>query len=480
MRSFTPLAPLAAIVALGAALLPGSAVASRAAPPPVDADAVQQVAERLRSEEQATQGAYERLAWLCDRIGHRLSGSPGAAAAVGWALETLRKDGLKEVRAEKVMVPHWVRGTAEMSLVAPVARPLAGLALGMSVPTPLEGVDGEIVEVDSMEALKSLGEKVRGRIVLFNRAIWRDPNGDGYGQVSPLRHAGPSQAARQGAVATLIRSLGTLAGRLPHTGTLSYADDAPRIPAAAIAQEDADLIHRLLAAGGKVRVRMRLDCRTLPDAESANAVGELRGRDRPEEIVLLGAHLDSWDVGCGAHDDGAGVVMVLESMRLLQALDLRPRRTIRAVLFMNEENGVRGGKAYAADHAAELPRHVAALEADRGAGKPLGFSVGADAGGAETLRRLAQGLAAVGAVEIDDKGEGGVDIARLRAAGVPLLGLRSDMSTYFDWHHSEADTLDKIDRGALADNVVAMAAMAWALAEMDPPLPRQPPPPAQP
>lgn len=480
MRSFPLCAPLPAVVALCAALLPAAAEASRAAPPPVDATTVRQVAERLRSEEQASQGAYERLAWLCDRIGHRLSGSPGAAAAVGWALQTLRQDGLKEVRAEKVMVPHWVRGTAEMALVAPVTRPLAGLALGMSVPTPPEGVDGEIVEVDSMEALKNLGEQARGRIVLFNRAIWRDPNGDGYGQVSPLRHAGPSQAARQGAVATLIRSLGTLPGRLPHTGTLSYADDAPRIPAAAIAQEDADLIHRLLAAGGKVRVRMRLDCRTLPDAESANAVGELRGRERPEEIVLLGAHLDSWDVGCGAHDDGAGVVMVLESMRLLEALDLRPRRTVRAVLFMNEENGVRGGKAYAADHAAELARHVAALEADRGAGKPLGFSVGAGAGGAETLRRLAQGLAAVGAVEIEDNGEGGVDVSRLRPAGVPLLGLRSDMSAYFDWHHSEADTLDKIDRAALADNVVAMAAMAWALAEMDAPLPRQPPQPSQP
>ena len=483
MRLFKPVvlsALLLAVVAPSSLMLSFAADRSPAAPAGdatrVDAAAVQRVAERLRAEEQASQGAYARLEWLCDRIGHRLSGSPGAAAAVGWALGTMRKDGLKEVRAEKVMVPHWVRGTAEIALTAPVTRPLAALALGMSVPTPPEGVEGEILEVDSMDALTILGEKARGRIVLFNKAIWRDPNGGGYGEVSPLRHAGPSQAARQGAVAMLIRSLGTLPGRLPHTGALSYADDAERIPAAAIAQEDADLLHRLIASGERVRVRMRLDCRTLADAESSNAVGELRGRERPEEIVVLGAHLDSWDVGTGAHDDGAGVVMVLESLRLLKALDLRPRRTVRAVLFMNEENGVRGGKAYAADHAAELPRHVAALEADRGAGRPLGFSIGAGPGGAETLRRLAQGLAAIGATEIEDNGEGGVDISRLRPAGVPLLGLRSDMTSYFDWHHSEADTLDKIDRAALIDNVVAMAAMAWALAEMEPPLPRHPSP----
>jgi Zn-dependent M28 family amino/carboxypeptidase len=206
-------------------------------------------------------------------------------------------------------------------------------------------------------------------------------------------------------------------------------------------------------------------------------VGEWRGRERAEEIVLLGAHLDSWDVGAGAHDDGAGVVMVLEALRLLKALDLHPRRTLRAVLFMNEENGTRGGKGYAADHAEELARHVAAIEADRGAGPPLGFSIGAGPGGAEAVRALAQGLAAIGATEITDGGEGGVDISRMRAAGVPLLGLRSDMTGYFDWHHSQADTLDKIDRTALADGVVAMAAMAYALAEIDPPLPRLPPQP---
>jgi hypothetical protein len=471
--------PAAATAILLCAAFAAASAGAAAAPAarPLDAAAIQEIVARLRAEEQASQGAYGKLAWLCDRIGPRLSGSPQAAAAVGWAAETMRRDGLKEVRQEPVLVPHWIRGTEEIALTTPMSRPLAGLALGMSVPTPPEGIAGEVVEVDSMDALKSLGDSVRGRIVLFNKPIWRDRDGEGYGKVSPLRHAGPSQAARQGAVATLIRSLGTLDARLPHTGTLSYDDDAPRIPAAAIAAEDAEHIHRLLAAGETVRVRLRLDCRTLPDAPSANVVGEWRGRERPEEIVLLGAHLDSWDVGTGAHDDGAGVVIVLEALRLLKALDLHPRRTLRAVLYMNEENGVRGGKGYVADHAAELARHVAAIEADRGAGPPLGFSVGAGPGGAEAVRALASGLAAIGATEITDGGEGGVDISRMNTAGVPLLGLRCDMTGYFDWHHSQADTLDKIDRVALADGVVAMAAMAYALAEIDPPLPRLPPKP---
>ena len=469
--------PSPAVSALLLGLLLATGAVAAPAPRPPDATALEEIAARLRAEERSSQGAYEKLAWLCDRIGPRLSGSPQAAAAVGWGAATMRRDGLKEVRQEEVKVPHWIRGDAEIALVTPVSRPVAALALGMSVATPPEGLTGEVVEVDSMEALKALGDRARGRIVLFNKAIWRDRDGEGYGKVSPLRHAGPSQAARQGAIATLIRSLGTLDARLPHTGSLSYEEDAPRIPAAAVAAEDADHIHRLIASGETVRVRMRLDCRTLADAASANVVGELRGRERPDEIVVLGAHLDSWDVGCGAHDDGAGVVIVLESLRLLKALDLRPRRTLRGVLYMNEENGVRGGKGYAADHDPELGRHVAAIEADRGAGPPLGFSIAAGPGAADAVRALALGLATLGATEVTDGGDGGVDISRMRKAGVPLLGLRSDMSRYFDWHHSEADTLDKIDRDALADNVVAMAAMAWALAEIDPPLPRLPPQP---
>jgi len=434
----------------------------------------ERVAARLIAEEMVSSGAFRKLAWLTDRIGPRLSGTPQAEQAVTWAIEEFRRDGMSGVRAEKVMVPRWERGTAEVAIVSPVSQPLATLALGMSVPTPPEGITAEVVEADSFDALHALGERVRGRIVLFNKATRPDPHGTGYGENGSLRYRGPSEAAKQGAVAMLIRSLGTLQARLPHTGALGYLEDVPRIPAAAIAAEDAELIHRLLHGGETVRVQVRLGCRTHPDVESANVVAELRGRSLPDEIVVIGAHLDSWDVGTGAVDDGAGVAVTMEALRLLKSLGLRPRRTIRAVLFMNEENGVRGGKAYAADHEDELLRHVAAIESDSGAGRPLGFSVTAGDGGVEAVRDLARPLAGLGAGDVK-AGGGGTDIAPMQPAGVPVIGLRQDMTRYFDWHHTEADTLDKVDPTELAHNAVAMAFMAWALAEREAPLPRVPP-----
>jgi Zn-dependent M28 family amino/carboxypeptidase len=276
-------------------------------------------------------------------------------------------------------------------------------------------------------------------------------------------------------VAALVRSLGTLRARLPHTGTLVYADDAPKIPAAALAEEDALLLHRLLGAGETVRVHLSLGCATLPDAESANVVAELRGRERPDEIVVIGGHLDSWDLGDGAIDDGAGVAMAMEALRLLKHLDLVPRRTIRAVLFMNEENGVHGGKTYVETHKDEMGRHVAAIESDSGADHPLGFRVAAGPGGDVSARTLAAPLALLGASDVKTADDAGTDIGPMKAAGVPLLGLRQDVTHYFDWHHTAADTLDKVEPRALAENAAAMAFMAWALAENPDPLPRIPP-----
>ena len=435
----------------------------------------ERVAARLLAEEMVSQGAWRKLAWLADRIGARLSGTPQAEQAVAWAIGEFRRDGLSRVRGEKVMVPRWERGEARAALVAPVSRSMAVLALGMSEATPPAGITAEVVEADSFDALHALGDKVRGRIVLFNKVTRPDPHGAGYGETSTLRHRGPSEAAKQGAVAMLIRSLGTLNARLPHTGSLSYLEDVPRIPAAAITAEDADLIHRLQQAGETVTVHLRLGCRTHPDAESANVVAELRGRSRPDEIVLIGAHLDSWDVGTGATDDGAGVAVTMEALRLLKTLGLTPRRTIRAVLFMNEENGLRGGKTYAADHQEELQRHVAAIESDSGAGRPLGFFVNAGEGGAEVVRTLARPLLGLGLEDVRVGTDGGSDIAPLKAAGVPTIGLRQDMTHYFDWHHTEADTLDKVDPAELAKSAVAMAYVAWALAGSEPPLPRVPP-----
>jgi hypothetical protein len=456
------LAAAMATVALGATSAPGTR-----------AGALHAIAGRLHADETASQGAWKKLALLTDHVGARLSGSPQADKAVVWALQEFARDGFADARAEKVMVPHWERGEGSGTIVSPVEMPLALLALGLSDGTPPEGITGEVVEADSFDTLKALGDKARGKIVLVNKPMRRAPDGSGYGEVAPLRGRGPSQAARQGAVAFLIRSLGTLAARLPHTGATHYDDDAPRIPAAAIAEEDADRIHRLLAAGETVRVRLTLGCRMLPDAPSANVVAEWRGSKRPDEVVVISGHLDSWDVGAGAEDDGAGVVMAMESLALLKRLDLRPARTVRAVLYMNEENGTRGGHGYADQHAEEMAKHVAALEADSGAGPWLGYSVLSGPGGPATVRDLAQALG--DGHEVKDGGEGGTDIGPMRAAGVPLLGVRFDMTHYFDWHHTMADTLDKIDPGNLAEGVVAMALMGYALADLETPLPRIPP-----
>jgi Zn-dependent M28 family amino/carboxypeptidase len=273
----------------------------------------------------------------------------------------------------------------------------------------------------------------------------------------------------------MIRSLATADLRLPHTGAMAYEDGAPRIPAVAISPEDAELIHRFLVAGETVTVTFTTSCKNLPDAESANVIGEIRGSETPDEVVVIGGHLDSWDVGTGAQDDGAGCAITMEAMRLIRSLGLNPKRTIRAVLFTNEENGLRGGKAYADTHAAELGKHVAAIESDSGGARPLGFGVSAGVGGTDVVKKLAAPLAPFAADDVQDGG-GGADISSMATAGVPQLGLRQDATHYFDIHHTMADTLDKVDAHDLAMNATAMAAMAWELANLDPTLARYTPP----
>lgn len=425
--------------------------------------------------------AHRTLAYLCDRIGPRLSGSAGLERAVAWTADEMRRAGLDRVRTEKVMVPRWVRGLERGEIVSPVEHPLAMTALGGSDPTPGSGITAEVIETVDLDSLRALGaEKVRGKIVLFNKKMLRNGGAaNGYGAAVPARTDGAIEAAKLGAVATLLRSLGTAPYRLPHTGAMRYQDGVPRIPAAAVSEEDADLLHRLLESGDRVRVRLELGCRNHPDVESANVVADLVGRERPEEIVLIGAHLDSWDLGTGATDDGAGVVIVMETMRLLRSLDARPRRTIRAVLFTNEENGLRGGKGYAADHAAKLGRHVAAIESDSGGARPKGFGVSGGPGSVEIVRGIAAALRGIGAAEVTDGG-GGADISPMKDAGVPQMNLRQDSTYYFDYHHTAADTLDKVDPGELALNVAAMAVMAYGLAEREEPLPRLPPPASKP
>jgi hypothetical protein len=391
---------------------------------------------------------------------------------VAWALRAFRADGL-EPWAEAVVVPAWRRGEEQAELLAGgvVARPqhLAVTALGNSPGTAAGGLTAEVVEVRSLQEAAALGERARGRLVFFNHSMG---SGHGYGDTAQLRMKGPATAARLGAAGALVRSLATASLRDPHTGMTSWAGVAAPIPAAAVSVEDAELLHRLLARG-PIRVHLTLGCglATPPTVESANVLAEVRGRERPEEVVVIGAHLDSWDLGTGAVDDGAGVVMVMEAMRQLARQPVAPRRTVRAVLFMNEENGLEGGLDYARRHAAELPQHVAAIEADSGAGQPLGFSVTSGEGGQALLTRLVVPLASLGATRVTGHG-GGADIGPMGKAGVPVLGLVQETARYFDWHHSAADTFDKVLPAELTAAAAAMTVMAWQLAESSEVLPR--------
>jgi carboxypeptidase Q len=429
-----------------------------------------QVAEQLIGAALTDGHAYARLAELTDTIGQRLSGSEGADAAVRWARRGFEADGVK-VWLEPVKVPHWVRGEGSARVLASDTRreqKLAVLALGGSVATAPEGLSAEVVEVRSLEEVAALGDKVKGKVVFFNHSMAETKD---YGPAAALRTRGASVAAKAGAVGMLIRSLATASLRSPHTGALRYDEGVPAIPAAAVSVEDGELLHRLLGSG-PVTVELKLSCQTLPDADSFNVVAEVKGREKPREVVLLGAHLDSWDVGTGAHDDGAGVTMVMETARLLARLKPAPRRTVRVVLFMNEENGLRGGRAYAEAHAAELGEHVAALEMDSGGGKPLGVVLRAGPGGDALVKPWLRPLEALGAGVLLPGEAGGADISPLLPARVPFVGVRVDASRYFDVHHSDADTLDKVDPGELARSTAALAWVSYVLAEVPGVLPR--------
>lgn len=447
--------------------MPAPETAAATAPATPIADAYRDVAGRILQAALADhEDSYAKLAYLTDRIGHRLSGSVGLERAVAWAARVMQEEGHENVRADKVMVPHWVRGKESAALLAPVERPLHVLGLGNTVGTGPRGVTAEVVVADSFEQLEAMGrDAVAGKIVLYNKAMphYHPDTGSGYGEVSAYRMNGPSRAARLGARAVLLRSVTARSLRSPHTGTLIYEDDTPRIPAAAITTEDADLIARLAAAGTAPRVQLTLGARMLPDAASANVLAELRGSERPDEVIVIGAHLDSWDVGQGAHDDGAGCITMMHALTLLRRLDLRPRRTIRVVLFTNEENGIRGARAYARDHGAE--DHVMALESDSGAFAPLGFRVQAGDPALAQMRDIVTLLAPIDATWAE-QGFSGVDIMPLAQAGVPTLGLEVDGATYFDYHHTHADTLDKVDPAQLARNVAAVAVVAYVIADM--------------
>jgi hypothetical protein len=448
------------------AVLLAAAVTDAGAPKVDLAARYRAAASKIIDAALADDGAWKKLAYLCDRIGARPSGSAALGEAARWAKSALAADGHENVQTEEVKVPHWVRGSEEAALLAPVARSLSVIGLGGTVSTPRAGITAEVVVAPTFEALEAMGDKVKGKIVLFSHRLEPVEPGHlpGYGTAVVYRGAGPSRAAKQGAVAVLLRSLATRSLRSPHTGALRYDPKVPSIPAAALATEDADLLVRLVEAGDTVKVRLKLASRTLSDATDANVLAELRGRERPEEIVLVGAHLDSWDVGQGAHDDGAGVAMAMQALTVLRRLGLVPRRTIRVVLFTNEETAGRGAQGYAQRHRAELPGHVAALETDTGGGRPLGLSVAEGKPGVEVLRQIVALTARVGADRAATGGHPGADLGPLE--GVPLVAYDVEASRYWDYHHSQADTLDKVDPTDLRKNVAALAVTAYVLADM--------------
>ena len=433
-------------------------------PPTVKIDAYRAAAARIIGAALTSDRAYSRLAHLTDHIGNRLSGSKSLEQAIQWAIAEMKRDGLDNVRAEKVMVPHWVRGDESLEMLMPVPRKLQMLGLGNSIGTPAEGVTAEVVVVRDFTELDQLGERVRGKIVVYNVPFTN------YGATVIYRLQGASRAARYGAVAALVRSISPVSLQTPHTGAMNYDPNQPKIPIAAITIEVAEFLQRMNNRGDHPALRLKMDAKFLPDAESANVIAEIKGSEKPDEVVVIGGHLDSWDVGQGAHDDGGGCIVAWEAVRLLKELGLRPRRTIRVVLFTNEENGSRGGNGYHDAHRAELPKHIFAIESDSGVYKPEGFGL------AETaplqvrsnLQEIAKLLSGIGADGIAANG-GGADISPMMHEGVVGASLDVDGTHYFDIHHTQADTLDKIDPRELALCVATMAVMAYTVADLPEP-----------
>jgi carboxypeptidase Q len=430
-------------------------------------DQYRDAASRLIDASLSDQGGMEKLAYLCDRIGNRLSGSPTLDKAVVWAAAQMKADGLVNVVTPRVKVPHWVRGNESAALLEPVNKPLTILGLGGSIATPKRGITAGVVPVSSFEDLDKKGRAgIEGKIVLFNVPY------EGYNRTVVYRTTGPSRAARLGAVAVLVRSVTPISLQSPHTGALEYADGFPKVPAAAVTIEDALLIQRLVDAGNPVTAHLEMEAHTLPDADSANVIGEIPGRERPDEVVVIGGHLDSWDVGAGAQDDGSGCITALEAAHIIHVLGLTPRRTLRVVFWTNEENGGAGGDAYREWAGDTVRNHVAAIEMDGGAEKPTGFGLSASGDLQSMLGRVREIGTLLDRIDAGSiqPGGGGADIAPIMVDGVPGLALRTVGTHYFDWHHSRADTTDKVKLEDLRANIAAMAVMAYVLADMPAPL----------
>jgi carboxypeptidase Q len=411
--------------------------------------------------------SYENLDFLTTKIGSRLSGSTGAAAAVEWCRGVL--SGLSDtVIMQPVMVPHWVRGGQETGRILSARRgviPVNVCALGNAVGTGNRGVSGLVVEVSDFEQLKKLGTKnIQGKLVFFNRPM--DPTlihtFDAYSAAVDQRASGPSEAAKYGAIGVIVRSMSTNIEDYPHTGSLVYAADVPQLPAIAISTLHADLLHQILEEEKDLRFFFETDCEMLPDAPSYNVIGEIEGTEKPDEIIVVGGHLDSWDLAQGAHDDGAGIVQSIEVLRLLKLIGYKPKRTIRAVMYMNEENGLRGAEEYARLARLDHRKHIAAIESDEGGFTPRGFNMNASEQVRQKIKSWRPLLEAYGLTNFDLPG-GAADIGPMEADGVPCVGYMPDSQRYFDYHHTKEDTFDKVDQRELELGAAAMASLVYLI-----------------
>jgi hypothetical protein len=431
--------------------------------------------KRLREAALTDPYAFNELRHLTDNIGPRLSGSPQAQQAVNYVAAEMRALGA-EVTLEKAMVPHWVRGSETAELVAwpgqasGTTQKIVLTALGGSVATPVEGLTAEVLVVDNWQALRDLQPgAVKGKILLFNRVFDKQLAEQGRGLDAYIgsvvyRAAGPIAGAAQGAGAVLVRSAGGADFRLPHTGVTQYAPGTPKIPAAAVTAEDADLLKNLTSQG-HVTMHLTLTPQTLPDAESYNVIADWKGTDHPEQLVIVSGHLDSWDLGTGAIDDGAGVAVSMQAIQLMKNLGIRPKRTVRFVAWMCEEEGSQGAAAYMADHAADVPNHVGAIESDLGADHPTGIYYSGKKELGQWLRPVSQVLDAIGAETLVNAPETGEDIGGLTEKGVPSFAPLQDSRFYFNYHHTAADTFDKIDMRHLNENAAVVTVLAYALAD---------------
>jgi len=408
---------------------------------------------------------YKRLSYLCDMFGPRLSGSKNLEKAIDWILKEMKIDGLSSVRGERVKVPTWIRGKESLKILVPYIKELKVLGIGGSVSTPKAGIRGEVLVVESFDELEKVKNKVRGKIILFNAPFTT------YGETVQYRYDAPNRAAKYGAIATLIRSVGSLSMNTPHTGTMGEYNSQKKIPHAAITSEDAMMISRISKRGQRIVLKLDMSGKFVEDRWSRNIIAELKGSTYPDEVIVVGGHIDSWDVGQGAHDDAGGCIAAWRAVTLIKDLGLKPRRTIRIVLWTNEENGGKGSENYKNEHLSELDNHIIAIESDGGVFAPEGFGFTGSKKAREYILDIAGLLEPIGAENITNWGRA-ADIAPLNDHGVPVMSLKVDNSKYFWYHHTNADTFDKVDFREFNNCIAAMSIMSYVISDMEKKLPR--------